>query len=419
MRIACLANSNNNYFTLVRYLRDRGHDAHLYLMNEASHFQPHCDTYDLSYQEYTHQLNWQFGKFSDQEAYAKQVKKEIEGYDLVFASEWTTAFLAKAGIRPDFYVPLGVDLYANPFYEEQAQSRALRTAIAINKVLGRYQEQINWDKEIAESQWQGINTARCVWTSNQTFIDLIDEKFTFEGHFLKKPFPILYNGVYSPETIEEHYTQSHWYQEFKAFRDKHEVVLFAHSRHIWCSKVNPLQYKANDHYIRGVAKAVHEGGMDIGIISLDYGPDVGHSKALLEELGIADRVKWFPTMPRKEIMIGISLSDIVVAEFKIGWFTGGTYFEALCMGKPLLHYRKDEDYQGRFETTYPLMNARTPNEITNALLAYQKDPAAHAQMGLEGKAWFEKYVVNDGLNTLSGLIDQVYQEKQEAKASVQ
>ena len=49
IKIACIGNMNNNMFCLVRYLRDKGYDAHLFLVDEFDHFLPGSDSYNLEY----------------------------------------------------------------------------------------------------------------------------------------------------------------------------------------------------------------------------------------------------------------------------------------------------------------------------------------------------------------------------------
>ena len=44
-------------------------------------------------------------------------------------------------------------------------------------------------------------------------------------------------------------------------------------------------------------------------------------------------------------MVGISLSDLVAGEFNNSWFTYGVVFEAMAMGKPIIHHRNDSIYK--------------------------------------------------------------------------
>ena len=62
----------------------------------------------------------------------------------------------------------------------------------------------------------------------------------------------------------------------------------------------------------------------------------------VHELGVEQQVYWFPLMPRREIMVGLSLADLSTGEFGFPNSGGGTVYESLAMGKPMLHYRDDD-----------------------------------------------------------------------------
>ena len=74
------------------------------------------------------------------------------------------------------------------------------------------------------------------------------------------------------------------------------------------------------------------------LILFEYGKDVESSKKLCKKLNIEDSVHWFPTMERKDILCLINKVDVVASEFYTGegimW--GGTGWETLIMGKPLI-----------------------------------------------------------------------------------
>ena len=48
MKIALIGNMNNNFFSMLRYFRDLGMDATLFLFkNEQAHFLPKYDTWEI------------------------------------------------------------------------------------------------------------------------------------------------------------------------------------------------------------------------------------------------------------------------------------------------------------------------------------------------------------------------------------
>ena len=114
-RVACIGNMNNNFFSLVRYLRDKGIDAHLLLRNnEFKHFLPEADSYSADYLSYTHQLSW--GHVTTwYTTSAHKIESDLREYDFLIGCGTVPAFLDKAGRNLDLFIPYGSDLYGFPF----------------------------------------------------------------------------------------------------------------------------------------------------------------------------------------------------------------------------------------------------------------------------------------------------------------
>ena len=84
------------------------------------------------------------------------------------------------------------------------------------------------------------------------------------------------------------------------------------------------------------------------LVLIEYGPDIDESKALVQKLGINERVIWLEKMGRREIVEIAKGSELILGEFisdETIW--GGTGWEALALGKPLIHSFKFGE--GRFE----------------------------------------------------------------------
>ena len=60
MKIALVGNMNNNMFPLMKHLRSKGYDAHLFFSNQnlADHFHPKADTFFIEDLQYCHAINW-------------------------------------------------------------------------------------------------------------------------------------------------------------------------------------------------------------------------------------------------------------------------------------------------------------------------------------------------------------------------
>tara|TARA_R110000796_G_scaffold71409_5_gene162197 strand:- start:66832 stop:67284 length:453 start_codon:yes stop_codon:yes gene_type:complete len=144
-------------------------------------------------------------------------------------------------------------------------------------------------------------------------------------------------------------------------------------------------------------------------VLFEYGPDVDASKDLINSLGVSQYVTWMPLMPRKEIMIGMSLADIVVGELNLSGLGFGASFEAMALVKPLLGYREDEVYltdSSVHKSLYPMMNAHTEEEVYQRLTEYIEDPEKHKKMGLEAMEWHQKEIVDKSIDFIIERIEQ-------------
>ena len=378
MKIALIGNMNNNFFNLVRYLRDRGIDAQLLLLNnEHYHFHPSHDTFDLSYQQYTRQLTWgDLSTFSRISSAA--LKKELESYDFIIGCGTAPAFLVKAGKSIDILAPYGSDFYELPF------------------VFGRHRRWVDILRRCKSwtfyrAQKKGIQEARVI--NKQNFIAFskkIVKKLKVSGNIHYFGIPVVYHKIYSPGNIKRFYRKSAWYYEFKKIRDQFDLVIFHHSRHIWKSFVDENSYKGNDTLIKGVAEFIKKESQwkKVCLLLWEYGPDVAASKQLIVELGIKNHTRWFPVMSRKEILIGLSLADIATGQFHNGGVGGGTVFEALALGKPLLHFMRETTLNIEGITDFPYVQVESDQDICDALKDYCSDPLAFQAVGRAAEKWY-------------------------------
>jgi hypothetical protein len=389
MKVACVGNMNNNFFALARHLRDRGVDAHVLLLDiEMSHFHPAADSYDLSYQSYTHLMNWG-APFAFGAASPQKLRDDLAEYDVLIASGTAPAFIHRAGRTVDVFMPFGSDLIDYPF---------------LRIVHPRYQ--LSYTR-FTRAQRAGIENSRWVHLdlSNSDFEGCY-QRLHCKGKRLTAGLPIVYTPIYSPHAIANYYDRTHWFHEFKRIRDSHDLVVFHHGRHHWKTTVEDISRKANDNLIRGFASFVRSNpDFRAALVTLEYGRDVVASKALIAELGIASNVFWFPQMARKDLMVGLNLSDIGTGEFHRSWFSFGTMYETLAMAKPFLHYRNDELYRDFYPEMYPLMNARTDHEIAAQLQDFRNRPEHFRELGERGRQWFEKFVIGDVLDAYMRIIE--------------
>tara|TARA_B100000902_G_C26897570_1_gene710492 strand:- start:62 stop:712 length:651 start_codon:yes stop_codon:yes gene_type:complete len=190
------------------------------------------------------------------------------------------------------------------------------------------------------------------------------------------------------------------FNEFDFFK-KHDFVVFSPTRHLWKTNDEPLSdfdrfggAKRNDKLVVAFARAVHEKLFDNPLLALcEYGADVGHTKELVRELGVESSVHWFPIMPRRELVAGISMATFVADQFREGMSatSAGTTNESLAYGTPVITntdgaiLSEDDPY---FEC--PILEAITVDEIYGYFKDYARNPVKYSETGKRSEKWFDE-----------------------------
>jgi hypothetical protein len=386
MKIALIGNMNNMFFTLTRYLRDAGYDAELLLLeNEYGHFLPDADTFANDYRQYVKTLSW-----GDRKKFRgtrkTQIQSSLEMYDKIICCDVVPAFLHKAGLRADIFVPHGSDLFGYPF-----QNLRDYVKLDLNQI------------HFAHMQLKGILDAKEIfWGEKGNQLNRIIKKLGVEHKTRFVPVPMVYTPEYSDGKIQGIKDRSSIFPLFQRLRSENDIIVFHHARQFWKFKARlpwnqkkvEYHYKGNDYLIRAFARFVKNNDTIHSVLILfEYGLDVSHSKKLISDLGIERYVRWFPIMPRKEILLGISMSDIGTGEYIGGWYSAGVVYENLALGKPLLHYCSLDD-----QDLYPFINVKNEEEIFQALQNYNDDPERFKELGKRGAVWYQKNIVDVALN---------------------
>ncbi len=380
MKVAFVGNMNNWFFSVVRLLRDRGVDAHLFMAgNEGMMFHPSFDSFDLEYREYTHELPVGNPLFLHSVA-PSDIRRVLAPYDFVVGCGAMPAYAEKAGFQLDVFWPYGSDLTELPFMRLGVPQRGSLRAFA----------------DVRFFQRRGIRRARAHVGMFELEHEQALDRIGTEGVRTGIPVAPLYPKDFMPEAIERTRKRSTWADEFAHVRASSDVLVYHASRQLWKSRTTPLNYKANDALFRGFANA-QQARRDVrmSMICHEFGPDVQASKELCAELGIASNVHWLPPMARKDIMCGLSLADIAATEFANSWNFSGVIAEALAVGVPVMQHRRDENYSAK--DLYPLLSAANDLEIFQRLTEFVDNPAPARKAAREAGAWFQKEIVNDPL----------------------
>lgn len=376
-RVAVIGNMNNGNFALTRYLRDDGIDAHLFLFeNELQHFHPSYDTYDDGFQSFVHQLSWG-GPWKFPFTRPRAIREAFNEFGFLIGCGTAPAYLDRGGLSLDVFVPFGGDIWTilgradgNPLRYVKYLPVMRAQARGIGRARVFHMAPTN---PLYESQWRRFRGGSQRW---------------YEG------VPVVYDLDYLPERRLLLGQRSPWFDAFRRVRDVADLVLFSSVRHFWkCAPSHPAA-KGTDRLLRGLALARDRmPNRRVVLVTFEYGRQVAESRSLVAKLGLQDRVSWFPMMPRRDLMAGLAMADIACAEFENSWIASGVLYEALAMGKPILAYRDDALYRTEDATLYPILNAREPEEIADAIASTTANPGRLETIGRAGGEWYRAELV--------------------------
>ncbi|WP_124916897.1 hypothetical protein [Alteromonas flava] len=408
MKVALICNMNNNFFAIARYLRDRGVDAHLYLLGEHSHFHPSSDSYSQDYKAYTHTLDWiDKGYFNNDVDNIECIRESVSDCDVLIGCGFAPFFLARSGLTLDLFLPYGSDLYQVPFDSSTGLKRCfLALAFGLDRI---YRRITHRDKALHVLRKLGLdNTAkdyRAYALAKYQRIGIRSAKHTLSmasGDTFKKfasqliepaklsqsPIPCVYRES-ATDNVKLPYEE-----EVAKIRQNYDIVVFHHARHSWQNSPNPQSNKRNDILLRGIAEYSHsQGAKRVALVTLEYGVDVQASKKLINELGIQEHVYWFPQLNRKDIFRLIPYADIGAVDFGNSWVSGGVLYEFMSCSLPIMQIRDDAAYADRFDSLYPILSVDSCEDVVAGLEAFSNEPEKVRRTGREAFEWFQQHVV--------------------------
>lgn len=387
-KIALIGNMNNNFFAMARYFRDMGIDAELLAIgSEMQHFNPSCDSYSLEYMDYYRELHWH----SFNRTARRSIREALEQYTVIIGCGLSPAFLNKAGMVLDVFVPYGGDLW-----------NATRVSTASLHKLPFYFYR-------AYNQRKGIRKTKVVHMpkTNRHYDDLLDHMRSKSSIRWSEGVPIIYAPIYSPESLRENANKTHWNHIFREIRSTCDIMVFSHARHVhsFGSRSELPAVKGTDKLLTGFSQFLKKNpDIKAVLVTLEYGQHVVESKKMIERLGISDSVVWLPQMFRKDLMVGLSYSDVACGEFTHSWIAGGVLYEALVARKPIIAYRDDSLYNEEYQSLYPILNAHSAEQIASRLEEYASAPESFADYGRLGSKWYQEKVVEKVLAKYIGYI---------------
>lgn len=393
MNVVCVGNMNNMLFGLVRYLRDRNINAHLvYLGNEMPHFYPQHDTFNNDFEKYCKQVKWG-AIHTFLHTSAKEIRKDIGEPEFIIATDDGIPFLNKAGYIIDIIFPAGTDLTV----KTTVFKRMKWYAKIINP--GLYLFSLNYLK--------GFKKSKCINQENTQKIYreiLARLRFQDKSYYFGCPMVYLRNYCFGQDNSNVDLLSKF----IHTIREKNKLIIFYHNRLNWTGNgFSEEHHKGTDVLIDGFAKFLEKyQRTDAHLVLLEYGHDIEATHDLVKKLNISDYVTFLQKSSRKDLLLCLMQADFGCGQFSSGGLGGGTTWEVLAMGKPLLHYLDESQVRfSGFDSPFPFINVKTPDDICTVLSDFMQNPSKYQEVGKQAKEWYIRNFEEGSVNKWVELIE--------------
>ena len=185
-----------------------------------------------------------------------------------------------------------------------------------------------------------------------------------------------------------------------------DFLVFHPARQHWERERHPSWEKGNDIFLEGFARFVRTSRPRAAAVLVEWGKTVAASKALIEELGISDRIVWIPPQNAAGMAAYIQASDVLADQFFLGAW-GSTMPRALYLGTPAMIYVNESIHRWCFPEIPPIVNTKSSDAV-DAGLCRLLDENYRREISAAGRAWYEKYHSNSVIaESFSGAIHDV------------
>jgi glycosyltransferase involved in cell wall biosynthesis len=165
-------------------------------------------------------------------------------------------------------------------------------------------------------------------------------------------------------------------------------IIFSPTRQHWKDKSGSWT-KGNDILLRAAALVAAE-GYDFRLHLVAWGKELEDSRALISELGIADKIVWLETMQKRELWRAYCTAHAVADQFVLPAL-GGVGFEAMALGRRLITALDAGQLKHFFGEAPPCLAASTVAECAEQLRRVMSDPEDRAGLGLAAQRWMRTY----------------------------
>lgn len=384
MKLGILGNMNNNHFSLMRYMRDLGIDAHLLLYSddgtgEGSHFVPESDTFEIEkwspYIIQTDLPNRGLGILR-KVLNRKELTEVFAPYDYLIGNGIAPVYSRFAGRTLDLFLPYA---YGGEYIDVMLREHIRRY------IRGCLQKHLQIQSLRSSTRHIGVLDFT---PGNLRFF----KKYGIDNKLIPLGIPMVYN--------REKYdlNGSAPRKEIAAFiNDISECfpVVFSHVSHKWKSiRGSFFDVKRNDKLIEGFADYLQKSRNEKAkLVLFNYGFDVHESIKLIDELGISKYVYWLPKLARKEILALLKVVHVGAGELG-GALWGGTGWEFMASGVPFLQNigLSNQEFEEKTNKPCPdIFHATTPEDVSTILCEVERNPEMAIRKGASLKQWFDTY----------------------------
>jgi hypothetical protein len=377
-KIALIGNMNNNHFSLMRYLRDLGHDAHLFIYkndsSNNSHFETDGDTWFIDrWKPFIHRSEIYNGSWRILfNIWARQsIAKKYGSFDLIIANGFMPGLAWLVNIKIDIFAPYSVhgDFLFN--YNNTLKSKL--SHIFFSRI-----------------QIKGLkNNCRFIYSSSESRESLVMyNKYDLRVQKISIPM------VYTKENPSVDEISGDKILSDILTRLDSKKILFMHSSHFWVGQDLYSLGKRTDVLVRGYAEYIrNKPDSELQLVLVEYGRDVAATRLLISSLNISERVIWLPKLSRRQLMVVLEKVFIGASEFG-GSLWGGVGWEFLSKGIPFFHfYNPIKEHESLTELP-PFFNVSSSTEICDYLGMLCENYRIREQMSVQILDWFDK---NQGL----------------------
>lgn len=147
------------------------------------------------------------------------------------------------------------------------------------------------------------------------------------------------------------------------------------------------EWKGQGSDLLGALMKAATAAPQLRFVFLLWGNDAQEFHERVNASGMKDRFIILPPVGKIRLIDYYRSCDIVMDHFVYGYY-GATFLEASSVGKPVVTKLRMNHYSPLYAgDVAPAINASSPNEITDALIALASDPVKRGQIGKKSREW--------------------------------